>query len=1230
MHELQNLRGTSDTAEETTNYEFPDRSEGEKIRDTSLTDKIIEVNVEGRRIVDVGFLWREIAKNFVNHRCPLTYLKIDKCIDRGLRAQLFYSCEQCDFSDSLWTGCNEDVTMGITESVVCGTITSGIGYATLQEVLAAMGVPYLSPSTYRKYRDRLFEGFLLVSDDDTKNAAKLEEAIAREKRNVVSGIACIAVTADGAWAKRSYTGGKHDSLSGVGVVIGYETGLVLNIGVRNKYCSYEAKAEQLGTEVTPHVCFKNWGYDQSSNAMEKSIIVEAFEDSVQKHGLIYKTLIADGDASTYQAIRDANPYAAYNVQVLKLECSNHLFRNMCTKIRVASKMTISRNIAVKLTMAVTGFRLHIEKSAFKIRRCVELARDYRKTEDLSTSEKCRKLEKDIFVIFEHAFGDHAACDTIPFVCNRKDGDKNLLPDLRTTGIYESVYEAIRYLSGHANSLLENVTNNIAEACNSIVNKCNAGKRTFQCARNSYEMRCLAAAVQHNTQRVLSKVHSGMGKIVPTSVKKLESSRQLHVRRNKTLRNEKGKRTRRKKPGTDKDYGPNAQKPDLPYCTYQMVEDKHLENLKRNQENRVQIERDTRSQRDCELWHNQRIDIITASHFGDICRMRKTTSCASLVTRIRYLTVLNSAAIRFGVSNEQTAIKALELELGVKIKRCGLFIDPEIPYLGASPDGIIEPDGIVEIKCPFSAKDLSVEEAIACLPRLKRIFTGANLHVMNKNHPYYYQVVGQLRATGFKYCIFALWTPVNIKYVKVERDDEFWRSKMEPFLIRFYMECLLPEIVDGRRKRSMPIREPGYILQAKQGSKGQEKVISEANLKRGHQESSKKRVKRRRQVYRRNDTSSEGDNAENYDGPQLLANEHSLTESQHVPYVDLHTAETAATLQLGATKNQVLELSPDEVSSKMTFPPNPTERIFSRFEEKSVPFPEPDVCRNDIQERFFDRALDFPKMLIEHSDVIAESSLQTLAPGVWLDDNVINTFFTAVDAISQNNNLKAISFDTCFWEKLMQTGNLSLGFNNWVNRCTPWKYDVWFMPVNVSGIHWALLIVIFDQQVFLYLDSQHLAPPTLMINRLCLFIEAYCMPRWQKPPCRWDQWLISAPTDIPKQRTVKGKGGNCGVYVCMWGYLISSSSYAKFTEDDMNCARKGIACFLLQSGLIKNNRQRAHERELLYEANIDNESADHIRDIRISRSPPSTCSTTLEYCASLASVLDQQKRCHPIR
>ena len=78
---------------------------------------------------------------------------------------------------------------------------------------------------------------------------------------------------------------------------------------------------------------------------------------------------------------------------------------------------------------------------------------------------------------------------------------------------------------------------------------------------------------------------------------------------------------------------------------------------------------------------------------------------------------------------------------------------------------------------------------------------------------------------------------------------------------------------------------------------------------------------------------------------------------------------------------------------------------------------------------------------------------------------------------------------------------------------------------------------------------------------------------------------------------------------------------------MNCARKRIARFILQSRLIKNNRQRAHDRELLYKTNRDNASDTKISDIRTSRSLPSPSSTTLEYCASLGTMIDTQKTSH---
>jgi len=70
----------------------------------------------------------------------------------------------------------------------------------------------------------------------------------------------------------------------------------------------------------------------------------------------------------------------------------------------------------------------------------------------------------------------------------------------------------------------------------------------------------------------------------------------------------------------------------------------------------------------------------------------------------------------------------------------------------------------------------------------------------------------------------VWTPFGLKYTIVERDDRFWETKMSPLLKRFYEDCLVPEIVDSRAARNMPIREPKYVIEA-QAAKENYKVES---------------------------------------------------------------------------------------------------------------------------------------------------------------------------------------------------------------------------------------------------------------------------------------------------------------------------------------------------------------------------------------------------------------------
>lgn len=66
------------------------------------------------------------------------------------------------------------------------------------------------------------------------------------------------------------------------------------------------------------------------------------------------------------------------------------------------------------------------------------------------------------------------------------------------------------------------------------------------------------------------------------------------------------------------------------------------------------------------------------------------------------------------------------------------------------------------------------------------------------------------------CLFATWYGDNkLKIEILDKDDEFWRKEMEPKLVEFYMDCLLPELVDPRYPRKKTIRDPDYVATPKQ-------------------------------------------------------------------------------------------------------------------------------------------------------------------------------------------------------------------------------------------------------------------------------------------------------------------------------------------------------------------------------------------------------------------------------
>ena len=114
----------------------------------------------------------------------------------------------------------------------------------------------------------------------------------------------------------------------------------------------------------------------------------------------------------------------------------------------------------------------------------------------------------------------------------------------------------------------------------------------------------------------------------------------------------------------------------------------------------------------EDWFAARLGKVTASRVADILAKTKSGYSAS---RDNYMAQLicerltntqaesfTNAAMQWGTEQEPFARAAYEVAKGVLVEEEGFVPHPVITMAGASPDGLIGDDGLVEIKCPNTA------------------------------------------------------------------------------------------------------------------------------------------------------------------------------------------------------------------------------------------------------------------------------------------------------------------------------------------------------------------------------------------------------------------------------------------------------------------------------------------------------------------------------------------------
>ena len=169
------------------------------------------------------------------------------------------------------------------------------------------------------------------------------------------------------------------------------------------------------------------------------------------------------------------------------------------------------------------------------------------------------------------------------------------------------------------------------------------------------------------------------------------------------------------------------------------------------------------------WFAQRLGKVTASRVADVIAKTKSgysTSrdnyMAQLVCERLTGTVAESytnAAMQWGTDNEPLARAAYEAKMDVLVDEVAMITHPIIKMAGASPDGYVGSEGLIEIKAPQTATHIDT------------------LLTQTVPGKYITQMQWQMACTGRKWCDFVSFDPrmpeeLQLFIKRVPRDEGY--------------------------------------------------------------------------------------------------------------------------------------------------------------------------------------------------------------------------------------------------------------------------------------------------------------------------------------------------------------------------------------------------------------------------------------------------------------------------
>ncbi|XP_077991527.1 uncharacterized protein LOC144445760 [Glandiceps talaboti] len=183
-------------------------------------------------------------------------------------------------------------------------------------------------------------------------------------------------------------------------------------------------------------------------------------------------------------------------------------------------------------------------------------------------------------------------------------------------------------------------------------------------------------------------------------------------------------------------------------------------LAMSQQEAVELEKQTVGQSNCQKWFEERARRLTASKFGRIMK-RKAPVTDKFLQSLFQAKPFFSVPTNYGIANEKIAKQMfLKAHPEAHMHPIGLVVNPKFAFLAGTSDARVcmsQKTGIAETKCPFTARDMTIEEA--CRQQIDFCLElRDNKCTLKRKHEYWYQVQGQLMVTGAPYCLFIVYIP----------------------------------------------------------------------------------------------------------------------------------------------------------------------------------------------------------------------------------------------------------------------------------------------------------------------------------------------------------------------------------------------------------------------------------------------------------------------------------------